>query len=65
MHIDDEIPGPKIAVILSVLATCQRLGMQAREYLLDVLPKLGETNTSEVKHMTPQAWLRARQQTTA
>ena len=65
LHIGDEKAGPKIAAILSVLATCQRLGIQAREYLLDVLPKLGETSTTEVKHMTPQAWLRARQQTTA
>ena len=64
LHIGDEKAGPKIAAILSVLATCQRLGIQAREYLLDVLPKLGETNTSQVKHMTPQAWLRARQPTT-
>jgi hypothetical protein len=63
-YIGDEKAGPKIAAILSVLATCQRLGIQAREYLLDVLPKLGETNTSQVKHMTPQAWLRARQPTT-
>ena len=65
LHIGDEKAGPKIAAILSVLATCQRLGLQAREYLLDVLPKLGQTNTSEVKQMTPQAWLWARQQTTA
>ena len=65
LHIGDEKAGPKIAAILSVLATCQRLGIQAREYLLDVLPKLGETTTSQVKNMTPQAWLRARQQTSA
>jgi hypothetical protein len=27
-----------------------------------VLPKLGGTNTAEVKHLTPQAWQRARQE---
>jgi hypothetical protein len=32
LHIGDEKAGPKIAAILSVLATCQRLGIEAREY---------------------------------
>ena len=61
LHIGDEKAGPKIAAILSVLATCQRLGIPAREYLLAVLPKLGATTTAEVKHLTPQAWHAARQ----
>jgi hypothetical protein len=61
LHIGDEKAGPKIAAILSVLATCQRLGIQAREYLLAMLPKLGATSTADVKHLTPQAWLRSRQ----
>ena len=61
LHIGDEKAGPKIAAILSVLATCQRLGIPAREYLLAVLPKLGTTSTAEVKHLTPQAWHAARQ----
>jgi transposase len=65
LHIGDEKAGPKIAAILSVLATCQRLGIPAREYLLAVLPKLGTTRTAEVKHLTPQAWQRARQQPAA
>ena len=60
LHIGDEKAGPKIAAILSVLATCQRLGMSAREYLLAVLPKLGATSITEVKHLTPQAWHRSR-----
>jgi transposase len=62
LHIGDEQAGPKIAAILSVLATCERLGIGAREYLLAVLPKLGGTSTAEVQHLTPQAWLRARQE---
>lgn len=65
LHIGDEKAGPKIAAILSVLATCERLGIEAREYLIDVLPKLGGTSTAEVKHLTPQAWHRARQQAAA
>jgi transposase len=63
LHIGDEKAGPKIAAILSVLATCERLGIGARDYLLAVLPKLGGTSTAEVQHLTPQAWHRARPQT--
>jgi transposase len=60
LHIGDEKAGPKIAAILSVLATCQRLGLPVREYLLAVLPKLGTTSTADVRHLTPQAWQRSR-----
>ena len=61
LHIGDEKAGPKIAAILSVLATCGRLGIEVREYLLEVLPRLGATTTGEVARLTPQAWQRARQ----
>jgi len=61
LHIGDEKAGPKIAVIMSVLATCRRLGIHPRDYLLAVLPKLGRTSTGDVKHLTPLAWHRARQ----
>lgn len=61
LHIGDEKAGPKIAAILSVLATCRRLNIPARDYLLDVLPRLGRTSTSEVAQLTPQAWLQNRQ----
>jgi len=61
LHIGDEKAGPKIAAILSVLATCERLGIEVREYLLDVLPRLGQTATGEVEQLTPQAWHRDRQ----
>jgi hypothetical protein len=61
LHIGDEKAGPKIAAILSVLATCERLGIAARDYLLAVLPRLGATSTAEVQHLTPHAWHQARQ----
>ena len=61
LHIGDEKAGPKIAAIMSVLATCRRLGIHPRDYLSAVLPKLGRTLTSEVHRLTPLAWLRARQ----
>jgi hypothetical protein len=40
MQIGSEKAGPKIAAILSVLETCKRLGVNGREYLLEVLPQL-------------------------
>ena len=61
LHIGAEKAGSKIAAILSVLATCRRLGVHPREYLLAVLPKLGRTSTGDVQHLTPLAWHRARQ----
>lgn len=64
LHSGDEKAGPKIAAILSVLASCERLGIEAREYLMAVRPKLGGTSTAEVKCLTPQAWNQARQQST-
>lgn len=60
LHIGDEKAGPKIAAILSVLATCERLGIDVREYLTDVLPRLSQTTTNQVSSLTPQAWQRAR-----
>lgn len=62
LHIGDEKAGPKIAAILSVLATCERLGVNTREYLMDVLPRLSRATTGEVADLTPQAWQRARQE---
>jgi transposase len=61
LHIGDEKAGPKIAAILSVLATCERLGIDAREYLTDVLPRLARATTSQVPSLTPQVWQRDRQ----
>lgn len=65
LHIGDEKAGPKIAAILSVLATCERLEMEVRDYLAEVLPRLSRATTGEVERLTPQAWHRARQSSTA
>jgi hypothetical protein len=34
--------GPKIAAVASIVQTCRRLDVNLRDYLRDVLPKLGE-----------------------
>ena len=40
--------------------TCKRLGIDVREYLEDVLPKLGGWPVKRVAELTPMAWKAAR-----
>jgi len=56
MHLGDELAGPKVAAILSLFETCARLGINAREYLTAVLPRLAEWPSSRVAELTPMAW---------
>ena len=60
LHIGSEQAGPKIAAILSVLETCKRLKVNIRDYLDDVLPKLGNWPISRVAELTPDRWQAAR-----
>ncbi|HEY5893912.1 MAG TPA: IS66 family transposase [Chthoniobacterales bacterium] len=65
LHIGSEAAGPKVAAITSVLETCKRLGINARDYLLDVLPRLAGWPASKVRALTPAAWLSAHRQATS
>jgi len=60
LHIGDEKAGPRIAAILSVIETCRRLKIPVRDYLLDVLPRLGEWPANRVAELTPAAWAASR-----
>lgn len=60
MHLGDALAGPKVAAIISLLETCRRLGINAREYLKDVLPRLGEWPASRVSELAPMAWKASR-----
>jgi hypothetical protein len=67
IQIGSESAGAKVAALLSVLETCKRLKLNAREYLLEVLPVLAYQETrpglSGVKpaaELTPMAWVRRR-----
>jgi hypothetical protein len=40
IHVGSVDAGPRVAAILSVVATYRRLGVPVREYLADVLPGL-------------------------
>lgn len=60
LHLGDECAGPKVAAILSVFETCRRLKINVREYLTDVLPKLGAWPANRVAELTPMAWKASR-----
>jgi len=56
LHVGSPAAGPKIAAIASIVETCRRLDIHLREYLLDILPKLGDWPISRVGELTPTAW---------
>lgn len=60
LHIGSEEAGPNIGAILSIVETCRRLGINVRDYLMDVLPGLSERPISQIVQMTPMVW-KARQ----
>lgn len=60
LHIGSEEAGPKVAAIVSIVETCRRLQINLREYLTDVLPRLGDWPVNRVAELTPAAWKAAR-----
>ncbi len=60
IHVGSAAAGPKVAAILSVVETCQRLDIPVRDYLMTVLPGLGARKLSQVASLTPEARLRGR-----
>jgi transposase len=52
--------GQRSAVIYSVLGSCRRLSINPAEYLQDLFERLPKAKTSEVKSLTPAAWLKAK-----
>jgi transposase len=60
LHIGSEAAGPKVAAIVSIFATCKRLDVDVRAYLLDVLVKLPDWPINRVAELTPAAWKAAR-----
>ena len=60
LHLGDKSAGPKIAAIISVVETCRRVELKLRDYLGDLLPKLGDWPRNRVAELTPSAWKAAR-----
>lgn len=60
LHVGSTKAGPKVAAILSIVESCRRLGVPAKEYLLAVLPGLDRRKRSEIADLTPSRWSAAR-----
>jgi len=56
IHIGSSQAGPKVAAILSVVETCRRLDIRARDYLGAVLPGLADVSIQKLAGLTPAAW---------
>jgi transposase len=52
--------GQRSAIIYSILGSCRRLGINPAEYLQDIFERLPKAKTSEIKSLTPSAWLKAK-----
>ena len=60
LHLGSEETGPQVAAIASIIETCRRLDINLREYLTEVLPKLGAWPINRVAELTPTAWKAAK-----
>ena len=56
IHIGSPQAGPKVAAILSVVESCRRLKLSARDYLAAVLPGLADLPIQRLPDLTPAAW---------
>ncbi len=60
LHVGSVGAGPKVAAILSVIESCRRLSLPAKDYLLAVLPGIARRTLSEVGDLTPARWAASR-----
>ena len=56
LHVGSAQAGPKVAAIISVIESCRRLHLPAKDYLLDILPGLNRRKLSEIAQLTPERW---------
>ena len=61
IHIGSPQAGPKVTAIMSVIETCRRIKISARDYLSAVLPGLADTPLKRLPALTPTAWASQRQ----
>lgn len=56
IHLGSPKAGPKVAAILSVVESCRRMNIPARDYLAAVLPGLADISIQRLADFTPAAW---------
>ena len=57
LHIGSPQAGPKVAAILSVVESCRRMRISARDYLAAVLPGLADRPIRCLPDLTPVVWV--------
>ena len=60
LHLGSEEAGAKIAALFSIVESCRKLQIPIRQYLMDVLPGLGERSIQSLEEITPTAYAAAR-----
>lgn len=56
LHLGDQNAGPKLAEVISLVETWRRLDINRREYLGDIVPRLGDWPINRVSERTPTVW---------
>jgi hypothetical protein len=59
LHLGSHESGPKVAAIMTVLASAQRLGLNVRDYLGDVLETVCDPvgfNITRIDELLPTRW---------
>jgi transposase len=64
IHVGSKEAGPRVAAIISVVATCRRLEIPVRDYLGSVQPGLGDFPISRIVELMPAAWANRNRQPT-
>jgi hypothetical protein len=57
IHLGSQQAGPKVAAILSIVESCRRMQIPARDYLAAVLPGLADISIQRLAELTPTAWV--------
>jgi transposase len=57
IHIGSLQAGPKVATIFSVVESCRRLKLPARDYLAGVLPEVADLPIQRLPDLMPTAWV--------
>jgi hypothetical protein len=60
LFLGHEEAGKYAAVLYTIVENCRRLGIDTREYLVDVLTRLPAIKASDAAELIPAAWLKAR-----
>ena len=60
MFIGGAHTGQRSAIIYTVIESCRRLGICPHAYLSDVLTRLPDATTSDIRSLTPTGWAAAK-----